>query len=98
VISPVLANLFLHYAFDMWMVKNHPDKPFARYADDAVAHCYTKQGAEMLPESLKLRMAKCKLGTPPGQDPSQDDAPGHEDTPERILQLVDQTKPAQETG
>ena len=61
VISPVLANLFLHYAFDMWMVKNHPDKPFARYADDAVAHCYTKQGAEMLLTSLKLRMAECKL-------------------------------------
>ena len=34
VISPVLANLFLHYAFDKWMAKNHPDKPFARYADD----------------------------------------------------------------
>jgi RNA-directed DNA polymerase len=61
VVSPVLANLFLHYAFDTWMVKNHPDKPFARYADDAVAHCYAKQGAEMLLESLKLRMAECKL-------------------------------------
>ena len=61
VISPVLANLFLHYAFDMWMVKNHPDKPFARYADDAVAHCYTRQGAEMLLTSLKSRMAECKL-------------------------------------
>ena len=61
VVSPVLANLFLHYTFDLWIVKNHPDKPFARYADDAVAHCYTRQGAEMLLESLKLRMAECKL-------------------------------------
>jgi RNA-directed DNA polymerase len=61
VVSPVLANLFLHYAFDMWMVKNHPDKPFARYADDAVAHCRTRQGAEMLLKSLKQRMADCKL-------------------------------------
>jgi RNA-directed DNA polymerase len=61
VISPVLANLFLHYAFDMWMVKNHPDKPFERYADDAVAHCHTRQGAEMLLESLKLRFSECKL-------------------------------------
>jgi RNA-directed DNA polymerase len=61
VVSPVLANLFLHYAFDMWMVKNHPDKPFARYADDAVAHCHTEQDAKMLLESLKLRMAECKL-------------------------------------
>jgi RNA-directed DNA polymerase len=61
VISPVLANLFLHYAFDMWMVRNHPDKPFARYADDAVAHCYTRQGAETLLDGLKLRFAECKL-------------------------------------
>jgi len=34
VISPVLANLFLHYAYDVWMTKAQPDKPFARYADD----------------------------------------------------------------
>ncbi len=61
VVSPVLANLFLHYAFDMWMSKNHPDKPFARYADDAVAHCYTRQSAEALLESLKKRMPECKL-------------------------------------
>jgi RNA-directed DNA polymerase len=61
VVSPVLANLFLHYAFDMWMVKNHPGKPFARYADDAVAHCHTEQDAKMLLESLKKRMAECKL-------------------------------------
>jgi RNA-directed DNA polymerase len=61
VVSPVLANLFLHYAFDMWMVKNHSDKPFARYADDAVVHCHTEQGAKVLRESLKLRMAECKL-------------------------------------
>ncbi len=43
------------------MVKNHPDKPFTRYADDAVAHCYTRQGAEFLLASLKLRMTECKL-------------------------------------
>jgi RNA-directed DNA polymerase len=34
VISPILSNLFMHYAFDRWMDRNHPDKPFARYADD----------------------------------------------------------------
>ncbi|MFU8845116.1 MAG: TolC family protein, partial [Bacteroidales bacterium] len=39
VISPVLANLFLHYAFDVWMTREQPDKPFARYADDGIAHC-----------------------------------------------------------
>ena len=61
VISPVLANLFLHYTFDMWMERNHPYKSFARYADDGIAHCYTKQDAEMLLESLKQRMAECRL-------------------------------------
>jgi RNA-directed DNA polymerase len=67
VISPVLANLFLHYAFDTWMAKNHPDKPFARYADDAVAHCYTRQGAERLLAGLQQRMAECKLELHPGK-------------------------------
>jgi RNA-directed DNA polymerase len=61
VISPLLANLFLHYAFDMWMDRNHPDKPFARYADDAVVHCHSKEAAEELLESLQKRMAECRL-------------------------------------
>ena len=39
VVSPVLANLFLHYAFDCWMSRNHPDIPFERYADDVICHC-----------------------------------------------------------
>ena len=41
-ISPLLANLFMHYAFDMWMVREYPDCPFERYADDIVAHCNTE--------------------------------------------------------
>lgn len=61
VISPVLANLFLHYAFDMWMDSNHLDKPFVRYADDAVVHCHSKREAEELLESLQKRMAECRL-------------------------------------
>jgi RNA-directed DNA polymerase len=61
VISPVLANLFMHYAFDMWMVRIHPDKPFARYADDGVAHCCNLEAAEELQESLKERFAECGL-------------------------------------
>ena len=61
VISPILANLFLHYAFDLWMDRNHPDKPFARYADDAVAHCRSMRQAEELHESLKERFAECGL-------------------------------------
>jgi len=61
VISPVLANLFLHYAFDKWMVLNHPDKPFARYADDAVAHCSSREDAENLLHSLEVRFSECGL-------------------------------------
>ena len=61
VISPVLANLFLHYAFDVWMDRVHPDKPFARYADDAVAHCRSLKDAEELQESLKARLGECGL-------------------------------------
>jgi RNA-directed DNA polymerase len=38
VISPLLANLFLHYAFDRWMAKQYPQMPFERYADDAIVH------------------------------------------------------------
>lgn len=61
VISPVLANLFLHYAFDKWMELKHPDKPFARYADDGVAHCRSLEDAEMLHQSLEVRFAECGL-------------------------------------
>jgi RNA-directed DNA polymerase len=61
VISPLLANLFLHYAFDQWMDREHPDKPFARYADDAVAHCKSKEDAERLRNSLEKRLEECKL-------------------------------------
>src|SRR3954447_22415502 len=45
VISPVLANLFLHYAFDMWMRRVFPAIPFERYADDVICHCRTREEA-----------------------------------------------------
>src|SRR6202011_4113618 len=45
-VSPILANLFMHYAFDSWMVRNHPECPFERYADDAVVHCTSRRQAE----------------------------------------------------
>jgi RNA-directed DNA polymerase len=61
VVSPVLANLFLHYAFDAWMVRTHPDKPFARYADDAVVHCRTEADAVRLKADLETRLAECGL-------------------------------------
>lgn len=61
VISPILANLFLHYAFDKWMNMKHSDKPFARYADDGIAHCNSKEDAEKLLEDLQKRFAECGL-------------------------------------
>src|SRR5438876_6109563 len=42
VISPLLANLFLHYTFDRWMTKHYPDVPFERFADDALCHASVK--------------------------------------------------------
>ena len=42
VASPLLANLFLHYAFDRWMAKRYPQMPFERFADDAIVHCRTE--------------------------------------------------------
>ena len=48
VISPLLANLFLHYAFDAWMSRNYPHIPFERYADDAICHCKSAEQARAL--------------------------------------------------
>lgn len=61
VISPLLANLFLHYAFDKWMDRQHPAVPFARYADDVVCHCRSLTQAESLKAALALRLAACGL-------------------------------------
>jgi RNA-directed DNA polymerase len=61
VVSPVLANLFLHYAFDEWMRREHGNNPWARYADDAVIHCRTQKEAEGLLIELGERFKQCKL-------------------------------------
>jgi len=61
VISPLLANLFLHYAMDRWLSKNYPTIPFERYADDAVCHCKSEMEAEQLKEALTKRLEECKL-------------------------------------
>ena len=60
-ISPILANLFLHYAFDMWMARTLPAVPFERYADDAICHCRTREEAEALRAALEERLAACRL-------------------------------------
>lgn len=61
VISPVLANLFMHYAFDMWMGRTNPHAPFERYADDAIIHCKTETEAREILEQLNKRLEECKL-------------------------------------
>src|ERR1039458_9626764 len=58
VVSPILMNLFMHYAFDFWRKRTHPSCPFARYADDAVVHCRSKQQAEQVMRSIAERLAE----------------------------------------
>jgi len=60
-ISPLLANLFMHYAFDMWMVREHPGCPFERYADDIVAHCDTLEQARHLRADIAMRLGPLGL-------------------------------------
>jgi len=61
VVSPVLANLFMHYAFDLWMARTHPDLPWCRYADDGLVHCRNEQEAQALKLELQARLAECHL-------------------------------------
>jgi len=61
VTSPLLANLFMHYAFDLWMKRTYQLCPFERYADDAVIHCKTQAEAVMLLGSLDERLKECGL-------------------------------------
>lgn len=60
-VSPVLANLFMHHAFDHWMARNYPSNPFERYADDAVVHCVSHAQAKRLVVAIGNRMAEVGL-------------------------------------
>jgi len=60
VVGPLLANLFLHYVFDCWIAKTHPQIVFERYADDIICHCRTKSEAAALLVQLEERLA-CRL-------------------------------------
>ena len=60
-VSPVLANLFMHYAFDAWMVREFPGCPFERYADDGVVHCVSKRQAEYVLAAIAARMNEVGL-------------------------------------
>jgi len=61
VVSPVLANLFMHYAFDMWLAREYPAIRFERYADDAVVHCVTERQARHLVQAIGNRMERVGL-------------------------------------
>lgn len=61
VISPLLANLFLHYAFDNWLSRKFPCVEFERYADDIVLHCKTRSQAEIVLKEVGKRLNECKL-------------------------------------
>jgi len=60
-VSPVLANLFMHYAFDLWMVREFPGCPFERFADDVVVHCTSRRQAESVLARIVTRMAEVGL-------------------------------------
>jgi RNA-directed DNA polymerase len=61
VISPLLANLYLHFSLDKWLEQNYEHVAFVRYADDLVLHCRSKQEAEDLLEAIKQRLAAVEL-------------------------------------
>jgi group II intron reverse transcriptase/maturase len=65
VISPLLANLYLHYTFDLWMRREHANCPFERYADDIVIHCHSEETAERIKHELMERFQQCGLTAHP---------------------------------
>ncbi|MFI6744524.1 group II intron reverse transcriptase/maturase [Nonomuraea sp. NPDC050451] len=64
-ISPLLANLFMHYAFDAWMARTYPSVTFERYCDDVVVHCRSKAQAEFIRDKIAARLAECGLALHP---------------------------------
>jgi len=61
VISPLLANRFLHYGFDRWLAQRYPQCPFERYADDAIVHCRTEEEAQEVRAAIAARLLGCGL-------------------------------------
>ena len=66
-ISPLLANLFLHYAFDAWMQRTFPAVTFERYCDDVVVHCTSERQSLFVKDSIARRLAECDLELHPGK-------------------------------
>jgi group II intron reverse transcriptase/maturase len=61
VISPLLANLYLHYAFDTWLGREFPGVVFERYADDIVIHCKSEEQSVQIKQALTKRLEECEL-------------------------------------
>lgn len=61
VISPLIANIYLHLTFDKWMQEKHPDIKFERYADDIVVHCKSLKQLEWIKSEIEERLSRCKL-------------------------------------
>ena len=61
VISPLLANIFMHFAFDKWMEKRFPALRFERYCDDVIVHCRTQKEASFLKYEITQRLKECNL-------------------------------------
>lgn len=61
VLSPLLANLFMHYVFDKWMKRYYPNIQFTRYMDDIVVHCASKKQAQFILMKIRKRLNQCKL-------------------------------------
>lgn len=66
-LSPVLANLFLHYALDRWLATHYPSVPFCRYADDGVLHCRSEAEAHEMRQRLEARLHECGLEIHPAK-------------------------------
>jgi len=65
VVSPLLANIFPHHAFDTWMAETCPHVPFERYADDVVVHCRSEAQARFIRDKIVKRLAACRLEAHP---------------------------------
>ena len=68
VISPLLANLLLHYVFDKWMAREFPHVPFERYADDAICHCRSAEGGTGVMERVAGSFCGLQVGTASRED------------------------------
>ena len=66
-VSPLIANVFLHYGFDVWIAREFPGVLFERFADDVVVHCVTERQARQVREAIGHRLASIGLELHPGK-------------------------------